>query len=729
MRRSLAAAAALTAAAATVLAGAPPAAADTNIEVEAGYVDGQIVPGRPVPIRVEVRSDELATGVVTVTPYTLGQPGESVSSPIEVAGGSVKDYLLVMPSRWEGTVGPSEVRVALTPADGGDAVAEGTASLAWNDQVEVVGLLPGFASQAPDPVALPMDVGRAVFARLDAAALATPGALGPLGSIVAGPDGFGDLPPESQRNVLEWVEDGGQLLVDAAPGSAVPGLPEEWQPSGTRQPAGDGWVRFTDGDAARGRWGSIIEPNRQFAGTFGADMMCCALSVPDSVARDAGLRVPAVGWLVVFLVAYVVIVGPITFLVVRRTRRTTVAWVAVPLVAVLFTGAAFVAGSNLRSGAGASHGSVVQTSPLGDRVNSYVGVVSRSGGDPTAWFPEGWRGGGVGAGDLGLPPGLVLPDGDMPMGALVDPVPLEDDGRPGFRLPLNAGEYGMIAGNGRIEEDRPLTVTATAGADGGVTGTVTNASGHDLVDTIVVVAGRTASVGSVADGETADWEIPPDPVGPPLDPWLAVERPWASAIGDDRELDTDSPVNYSVYSATIGHDVDTYPPGVAVAAGWTRDWSPPVELGGGLEGGRTAFVTRASVAAEPGTVPAASVRREFVRGPGAVTFNPPVQVPNWGDAQGAVVRFTLPEGADPDTRLTLDASGGVARAEVWDGQRWVMTDLAAAPGADDFNADPFGVARSVDLPAGVVHDGVVYVRIAAAADGGSRMTLELGQAS
>jgi hypothetical protein len=287
----------------------------------------------------------------------------------------------------------------------------------------------------------------------------------------------------------------------------------------------------------------------------------------------------------------------------------------------------------------------------------------------------------------------------------------------------------MVTGEGRIEEAAPLTVTATAGAGGGITGTVANASGHDLVDTLVVVAGRAVSVGNLGEGETADWEIPPDQVGPPLDPWLAVERPWASAIGDDRELDTDSTVNYSVWAATMGNDVDRYPPGIAVAAGWTRDWNPPVELGRGLEGGRTAFVARAPVAAEPGTVPAAAVRREFVRGPLAARFDPPVVVPDWGDAHGAVVRFTLPEGTDPAIPLVLDASGGVVRADVWDGQRWQATDFASDGPAGVPLGDPMGPPRDAELPAGVVRDGVVYVRIAAVSDGGSRMTLELRGAS
>lgn len=745
---------------------AAPAAADADLEVEAGYVDGQIVPGRPVPVRVQVRSDQLVTGTITATPYTLGEAGEAVTAPIEVAGGSVKDYLVVVPTRWDGGLGPSELRVALRTGDG-DPV-ETTAALTWSGDVEVVGLVPGLVSQAPDPAPLPMGLGRAVFTQLDALALATPGALGPLGSIVTGPDGLSALPPDAQRNVLEWVEGGGQLLVDAAPGSPVAGLPPEWQPEAARAPAGNGWVRLTDGAATRGQWAEIVEPTRQFNDDelVSADT-CCFPGLPDSVARDAGLRIPDVGWLLIFLVAYVVVAGPVTFVVLRRVHRTGLAWVAVPLAAVLFTGVAFTAGSNLRSGARAAHGSLVQASPLGDRAVSYLGLVSRDGHDPTALFPDGWQAGGFDP--RALSNGFF--EGDM-SGPSAAPIAVEgDDGRPGVRLPLSSGDFGVVSGRGRLEGESPLAVTATAAADGTVSGTVTSAADFDLEKVIVVVAGHVADVGDIPAGGEAEWSIDTAVRGfAEGDPWAAVEEPWSAAIGQTGDPDPDSIVNYAVYAAELGVDIDTYAPGVAVAAGWTTGWSPPVDVGSGEVGGRTGVVARSVVAPAPGAVPAAAVRREYVRGPGATRFDPVIHIPDWGDARGAVARFTLPAGTDPGTPLALDASAGIVQAEVWDGQAWVQVELTDAPppgagvgeGADpgaaaagEFGAstsatlvgpvpgeiaqpapppppvvvgpgiDPFGPPRVAVLPAGSVHDGTVYVRVAISPDTSRRLLLQV----
>jgi hypothetical protein len=440
--------------------------------------------------------------------------------------------------------------------------------------------------------------------------------------------------------------------------------------------------------------------------------------------------------------------------------------VAVPLVAVLFTGVAFTAGSSLRGDARAAHGSLVQASPLGDRAVSYLGLVSRDGHDPTALFPDGWQAGGL---DQRALAGGFFEGG--PDGPPVTPVAVEgDDGRPGVRLPLSSGDFGVVSGRGRLEGDSPLTVTATAAADGTVSGTVTSSADFDLEKVIVVVAGHVADVGDVPAGGEAEWSI--DTAGGDStrgDPWSAIEEPWSEAIGQNSDPDPDSIVNYAVYAAELGGGIDAYPPGVAVAAGWTTGWSPPVDVGSGVVGGRTGVVARGLVTSAPGAVPAAAVRREFVRGPGATRFDPPIEIADWGDARGAVARFTLPAGADPATPLVLDASAGVVQAEVWDGQAWVLIELAEAPppgaegpaggdagagptdvrvesttavlaapagaaqpppppppvviGAPGF--DPSGPSRLASLPAGSVHGGTVYVRVAMSPDMTSRLTLQV----
>ena len=481
-------------------------------------------------------------------------------------------------------------------------------------------------------------------------------------------------------------------------------------------------------------------------------------------------------WLLAFLLAYVVVVGPLTFVLLRRVRRTGLAWVAVPAVAVLFTAVAFTAGNNLRSNSQAAHGSLVQASPLGDRVVSYVGLVSRDGADPTALFPDGWQVSGL---DASTMESAMFDDGFGGVRPETGAVTVEgDDGRPGVRVPLSAGDFGMVTGRGRVEGTSPLAVVAEAAADGTVTGTVTNAADFDLERVIVVVAGQVADVGDLGAGAEAEWTVDTAERGQD-DPWAPVERPWADATGNTGDPDPDSEVNYAVYAEEIGADIDAYAPGVAVAAGWTSGWESLVDVGSDVAGGRTGIVARAAVRAAPGTVPGAAVRREFVRGPGAVRFDPAIQIPDWGEARGAVVRFTLPDGTDPATPLVLDAGAVVAQAEVWDGQAWVplaldaddgggpdpgavVDNVSPPPGADgalppppgagapgptvvmpssgDVEVavplpapvimdaqvgDPFGPARVAQLPADAVHNGAVYVRVAMSPEVTASMMLQV----
>jgi hypothetical protein len=44
-----------------MVATAEPAAAAARLEVEAGWAGGHYVPGRPVPVRVDVTADQLTT--------------------------------------------------------------------------------------------------------------------------------------------------------------------------------------------------------------------------------------------------------------------------------------------------------------------------------------------------------------------------------------------------------------------------------------------------------------------------------------------------------------------------------------------------------------------------------------------------------------------------------------------------------------------------------------------
>ena len=596
----------------------------------------------------------------------------AVMTEVEVAGGSVKDPA-GDPNRWTGAVGPSEMRVTLT-ADA--AAVTGTAALGWNDAVESVGLLPGLASQAPEPVPLPMDLGRAVFAQLDAQVLATPGALGPLASIVTGPTARW-LPPGPWTTCSAWVEDGGQLLVDAPPGSPVAGLPEEWQPAGARAAAGDGWVRLTDGAAARGRWARIIEPTRQFGPRSSPVSGSVARGRAGPVARDAGLRMPDIGWLVGFLVAYVVVVGPLTFVLLRRTRRT-----------------------RLGLGGGAARRRGVHHGPSWRAAGSAVrrGRPTEGSCRRRRWA-TGWSAMWAWCPGTAAIPRRSSPRAGSPAGSTWARWPrcartralacrregADHHGRrrraTGFGLPLGSGDFGIVTGRGRLEGESPLQVTATAAADGSVSGTITNSSTLDLEAVIVVVGGRgrrrrrPGTRGGRRPGRSA-----PTPRGSRTRP---VDGGRAAVVRRHRRVRAGPiPTRSSTTRSTPTRSPGTSTP--TRRAWWSRQAGPPT--------GRPRWTSaRGWRAAGRPSSPATWSRPS--RAPCRRRGAPGVRPRPRGDraARRGGRRLGRPGGRrrrpvrPSRRRRPRDAAGAgrrasVVQAEVWGGQAWVPVALAEAWG-------------------------------------------------
>jgi hypothetical protein len=665
-----------------------------------------------MPVRVHVTADRLVSGSLHVSMGRVN--GQSLTLPVEVPGGTTKQFVVALPMPVDGNPG------TITASLAGEDDARGEADVTRVDDVELVGLLPGLAELPPGVTPLAVDVGTARFEQLDEMELTTPGILGGLGTIVGPADGMSALSAPGRANLLDWVADGGFMVVDAPPGTAIAGLPDTWQPGEAgRVGAGRGEIRLSDGAAAAGRWSEVVEPtpltnvmDLTSGGFFATE------SLPDSVARDGGLRVPEVGWLVVFLVVYVVLAGPLVFLVLRRLGRSHWTWAALPALAVLFAAVAFVAGGELRRGSRAAHASVIETGPAGVRISTHVGLVSRNGADGEARFPEGWQASSYQVNPMFGDPGLAgQPRTDV----------TTEGGQPLAHLPLEAGGFGVVSGWGPgdgldgADAVDGLEVTATAAADGSLSGAVRNGTELRLDETVVFVGRRTVAVGRVEPGAEVEWDLAPGE-GRAMDPWGPVETPWLDVIGwDDGRADSDSVVNFSLWSEQLSLRADAYRTGEVVVAGWTRAWTPPVDAGGPIEGGRTAVTARAPVAAAVGAVPADAVRRDIVRGPRSTRAEfSDEAIAEFGPPSAGVVRFALPAGAAPGTSLVLEGPGMLRHAEAWVGDRWVPVTLDAllAGQAEGFDAGG-GEAAAPEVVPG---DGTVVLK-----SDGTQARVEIGR--
>lgn len=684
---------------ATVLWAAP-ASAETTLAVDAGYA-GAFVAGQEVPVRVRVSADRLVRGTLEVG---IGNPENAVpvALPVEVPGGGQKEFLVTAPS---GMNQSPDVVVRLLQGD--QVVASGQTTVRSSAETELVGILPGALRGRPVPgqAALAVDAGTARFAALGEGDLdQAPASLGPLSTLIADVDELGRMAPGARAGVLRWLEDGGRLLVDAAKSQTVPGLPDAWQPGARgRAAAGLGEVVLTDGAVAAGRWSGLVEPSGRSAvsSRFGGD-----LPLSSTLAADAGLRTPQIAWLVGFLAAYVVVVGPVVFFAVRRRGRPELAWVAVPLVALLFTSGSWAVGRNLRKATELVHASVVSTGGGGPVSTSYIGVFSRSGGTSRIGFPAGWSSGSF-----------------VSLGGAAAPTQVAQtaDG-PEARLPLDTGQFGMVQARGPAEGagEGGLEISATEQAGGQIAGEVRNRTAFRLDEVAVFAHGDAVLVGDLAPGATETFTVHSGQGR--MGGGNAEFRVWGGFQGQFPGNTADSVTDFGLWQAALQTGgVNLLSPGAVVAAGWTRDYVPEVRVGSrtAKPEGRTVVLGRQELRPPATGKTSVAARRDIVRDPFGNRFGP-----GGFRGGGSVLRFVLPDGADTSNLVMNNLFGS---AEVWQDGAWKPAACTGAgcqpldfpqppcpPGAPCVQAVPFrgfGPNSQLAVPAASVTNGVVFVRV------------------
>lgn len=688
----------------------PAAIAATALEVDAGY-GASYRPGAPVPVRVRIVADRLLRGELEVQASAGFGDAVTVVVPVEAPGGSVKEVVVVAPT--DAGAGRTEVRAVLR--QGGAEVARGTTNVQPAADTELVGLLAGALGGRPPPAAAPLaiDAGTARFSALGEAELAAaPASLAALDVVGAAPDDLAALGDEVRAALMAWVGEGGFLLVDSAPGEEVVGLPAAWQPGARgRVPAGLGEVRLTDGAMAAGSWAGLVEPTpvtsghgNQFFGGFGLD---------GALATDAGLRIPRLGWLVGFLVVYVLVAVPLTLTLLRRRGRGELGWVALPLVALVFTAASYGAGREARGGTTAAHATVVHVTEGEAVATTSVGIVSPGGGQVEVDYPRRWVSAGRSVSSGGPPTPLR--------------VTLTSNGT-SISQRLDVGQFGVHRATGPVDVEGRLEITAAVTDADTVEGTVRNTLPFAVEEVAVLQDQSGVRVGRLEPGEERDWALDATSDGDPF-PGPAADV-WPDAAGFNNSPDPDSVVAFPLWSefeAAAGADV--LAPGTVVAAGWTRAYVPPVGVPGSSLSGRTLVVGTGGVGPGGPGLAGPEVATTVVRGPfqggGMVDETAPV-----------VFRLVQPQTVDGTP--VVDPAGLVVLApealalEAWSDGAWRALGEGADPGPDerpdrarpdlagpgfarpDIAMGPgqqmFGPAASFPLPIEAVDDGVVWVR-------------------
>ncbi|MER3418277.1 MAG: hypothetical protein C4343_04035 [Chloroflexota bacterium] len=204
------------------------------------------------------------------------------------------------------------------------------------------------------------------------------------------------------------------------------------------------------------------------------------------------LALPPISGLIVLLVGYIVLVGPLNYLVLRRLDRREWAWVTMPLLIVAFAAAAYGYGAVLRGSDVIINEVGIATGTAGTtdgRAVTYVGVFSPSRGTYDLTLP---------GGQLVAPPRSELFGTLGPAGPVLDVV--EGDPARVRGLSIGSGTLRSFrveapASVPRIEADLRL-------GDGMLSGTITNRSETRLLAPAVVLGANSVTLPDLLPGQT-----------------------------------------------------------------------------------------------------------------------------------------------------------------------------------------------------------------------------------
>lgn len=640
----------------TVLVGLPSAAsADTGLEVS---VPTELVAGKPATFVVELTADQAVTGTLSVRFEDTSYYQETV----EVPGGSTKQFVLVTSAPpWS-----SLAAVVFEPDSGQRKVARInlTDPTTATDQVAVFPSLSG--PGMPTTVETMVSGVRATTHRFDPALLrAGSEVLAPVGTVMMTADDFAVLDADQLMALRIWLVNGGVLLFDGTADGLPEALVDRQRITDNQAWVGQGTVRLVENTMADGLFDDLVVPtvsNDQAAG--GPVGFSDPSATVRTLAQDSGISVLQIMPIILFLIVYILVVGPVLWLVLRSMNRQPLFWLAVPVLALGVTVGIWLVGRAQQSAATGAHATLVVDDNALSTTRTKELVFTRSGGFVGVTLDDGWR----------------------PTAEIVDPwnefgpanQNLSSTERRGDAFGMDVAPASLaVVGVTRNQEavDSPWTINIDGVDDQTLTGTLTNNTEHDLSGVVVAVGPAAAAVESAGPGESVEFTLN---LGDGTRPASDMETGQDELTRRVQRSETDAPVNAGLFldwRATAGLGSSS-----VVAVGWTDQLPSPVDTtdGKALDNGRTGFVTVTNVqdaTTDPAVLRAFPSRSDVVSrfwqgDPGSDDLL---------DGEGVAELVYGPASAGPPGR----AGGAVASAPAGDGTAGDGTDDAVVVGVTD----------------------------------------------
>ncbi|MDY7077626.1 MAG: hypothetical protein SXV54_11960 [Chloroflexota bacterium] len=323
-----------------------------------------------------------------------------------------------------------------------------------------------------------------------------------------------------------------------------PIISQDSQPLLVQTSLGDGWVAYLALDPAARPfdawagalpfWRNLLEPGSALPTNVPSDIPPRVLESEQmnyALSNLPALDLPSIRWLGLLLGLYILLVGPVNYLALRRWRRLDWAWLTIPALTLVFSVGGYGLGYRLRG----SDVIINQVSIIPIRgeegqalVRSYVGIFSptrsdydvRVGGDalvsPLSYDPGRWGGSPNVYGDLDVLQG--------------DPTLVRGLGVNQWAMQSFQAETWMDADGLMIE-------TALTIEDNQVRGAIHNGLGHPLQEMILVSGYRYARLGDLDSGEEKEIEatLQGGEVGGAPFPWALFEQSFQGSGPPPRE--------------------------------------------------------------------------------------------------------------------------------------------------------------------------------------------------